>query len=124
MSTGKKILVVDDDKHLLEMLKMELEYAGYEVFTAGAMQDSLNIVKQREVALAFLDLNLGETDGVQVYKQLKKIRPEIIGVIFTGTAETYTKLQQKIVESDIIDRFLRKPLQAGEIVKAAKELLS
>lgn len=120
---NSKILVVDDAPHIVEMLKIELEHEGFAVVTATNKDEAISIAKKEDIDIGFFDLNLPNTNGVEIYEEIKKFRPKIRGVIFTGTAETYTKLQTKIIESGMIDKFLRKPLEFGEVARVAKELL-
>ena len=63
MAAGN-ILVVDDDQNLLELLKMRLESAEYEVATAGGEAEALAAVKKQGPDLAILDLKLGDGDGI------------------------------------------------------------
>jgi DNA-binding response OmpR family regulator len=59
-----KILVVDDDSNLLEVLRMRLESANYQVVTALRGEDAIEAVKQQLFDLSIVDLQLGNTDGI------------------------------------------------------------
>ena len=59
-----KILVVDDDKNLLELVKMRLESSDYEVTTALQEDDAIDAVKGQVFDLAIVDLQLLHRDGI------------------------------------------------------------
>ena len=117
------ILIVDYEPHIIEMLKIELEHAGYAVFGAVNMEEAVNIVNRERIDLGFFDLNLPGVNGMEIYHALKKIKPGLKGVVFTGSPDIYLKLQEEIFSSDIIDDILRKPMRMGEAAAAAKKLL-
>lgn len=117
------ILIVDDESHIIEMLKIELEHAGFTVFGAGNKEEAVKIVSSENIDLAFFDLGMPDADGIEIYKELKKIKPDLIGVVFTGTPEVYEKLQPEIAKCDIIDEFLRKPFRFGEVTALVEKLL-
>jgi two-component system KDP operon response regulator KdpE len=65
------ILVVDDDPHLLKVLKIALEANGYTVTTAADGQSALRAATQHPLELIILDLGLPDIDGTTVIKQLR-----------------------------------------------------
>lgn len=67
----KKILIVDDEPELVEMVKIRLEANNYEVITASDGQKGLDKVKKENPNLIILDIMLPEIDGYEVYGLLK-----------------------------------------------------
>ena len=67
----KKILIVDDEKELVEIIKMSLEPLGYEVFEAYDGSEGLEKARQIKPDLIVLDLMLPKMDGYQVCRMLK-----------------------------------------------------
>lgn len=67
----KKILVVDDEAQLVEMVKMRLEAAGYDILCAYDGQEGLNKAKKEKPDLIILDLMLPKMDGYKVCGLLK-----------------------------------------------------
>ncbi|MCF7879015.1 MAG: response regulator, partial [Candidatus Omnitrophica bacterium] len=55
---NKRILIVEDDKNILKLIKYNLEKEGFSVFTAITGEDGLDIVEQEDIDLAILDLML------------------------------------------------------------------
>ena len=68
---GKKILVVDDEKHIVRLVQVNLERAGYEVVTAYDGEEALQKVKQERPDLIVLDVMMPKMDGFEVMKHLK-----------------------------------------------------
>jgi len=68
----KKILIVDDEVQLRDMLKEELKDAGYEVDTAENGQAGLSKLKEYKPDLIILDIKMPIMDGYEFFKELKK----------------------------------------------------
>ena len=86
--TKYKILVVDDEESLCEILQFNLEVEGYEVDVAYSAEQALNMHPER-YSLLLLDVMMGETSGFKMARQLKS-RPETAGVpiIFCTARDT------------------------------------
>lgn len=79
--TGKfKILVIDDEPALLNILKIKLEQEGYKFFGARSGEEGLDLAKKERPHLILLDLIMPEMDGFAVLSQLKKV-PETKNII-------------------------------------------
>jgi len=83
---GPRILCVDDEEIPLLTRRMLLEAAGYTVFTATTVQEALDVVARKTVALVILDFLLGEMDGLQVARELKRLDAGIPVVVLSGQA--------------------------------------
>lgn len=79
----KKILIVDDEKDALFIIKKELEARGYSVITADNGNDALKLAKSKYPDLIILDIWMPEMDGAEVAARLKEdIQTKNIPVIF------------------------------------------
>lgn len=79
-----KILIVDDDRNLLELLGMILQSSDYEVTTANDGETALGIVKDEIFDLAVIDLKLPRTDGITLMHDIHQINPEMPVIILTA----------------------------------------
>ena len=70
-----KILVIDDDPNITDLLKMYLEKEGYEVKTAADGQEGLTTFKMYEPDLVLLDVMLPRKDGLQICREIRDIPP-------------------------------------------------
>lgn len=73
----KKILVVDDDPHIREVISFALEKAEMSVTLANDGKQALNIFEKNPTDLIVLDINMPEMDGIEVTKTLKETYPEV-----------------------------------------------
>jgi two-component system, NtrC family, response regulator GlrR len=82
--TSGKILVVDDDRNLLELLKMRLESASYEVTTAAKEEEAIEAVKNSVFDLSIVDLQLLRQDGISLMEEFHLILPDMPVIILTA----------------------------------------
>lgn len=108
-----KVLVVDDDSNLLEVIKMRLESANYEVITALKEEDAIEEVKKQYFDIAIIDLQLAGSDGISLMEDVHKISLGIPVIILTayGTIESAVTAMQKGANS-----YLTKPFDPRELL--------
>ncbi len=89
-TSAGKILLVDDDKNLIELLKMRLESANYEVATAFKEEDAIEASTGQVFDLSIVDLKLFHQNGISVMEKLHSINPGLPVIILTahGTIES------------------------------------
>ena len=111
MSLGK-VLVVDDDRSLVEVLKVRIESAGYEVTTALKEETAINAAKNQEFDLAIVDLQLERTDGITLMQKLRPILPGMAVIILTahGTIESAVEAMRQGAFSYVTKPFSAKDL--------------
>lgn len=71
---NKSLLIVDDDNPFRERLARAMEKKGFEVFQAESVQKGVDSVKTRKLGFAVVDLRLGDGNGLEVVKQIIKLR--------------------------------------------------
>ena len=81
-----KILVVDDDKNLLELAKTRLAAANYGVTVALGQEEALEAVNNESFDLAIVDLRLADEDGITLMEKLHALFPGMPVIILTGHA--------------------------------------
>ncbi len=115
-----KILVVDDDSNLLEIIKMRLESSNYDVITVLEEEDALKAVKEQDFDLSIIDLQLKERDGISVMEDVHKITPDIPVIILTayGSIENAVEAMNK----GAFD-YMTKPFDSGELLFQIKKAL-
>ena len=118
----KKILVVDDEAQLVDMIKMRLEASDYEVITAFDGQDALEKAKKDKPDLIILDLMLPKIDGYKVCGLLKKDAryAKIPILMFTARAQEEDK---KLGEEVGADTYITKPFEPQALLTKIQELL-
>jgi two-component system response regulator GlrR len=112
MSLGK-ILVVDDDRNLIEVVKIRLESANYNVTAAITEQEALLAVKGQSLDLCLLDLMLSDQDGISLMEEVHAINPELPAIILTahGSIESAVEAMRKGAYS-----YLTKPFEPRDLL--------
>jgi DNA-binding response OmpR family regulator len=118
----EKILVVDDELFVRELLLEFLGKQGFEVHLAESGEKALEVAKSVPVQIALIDLKMPGMDGIQTLKELRKISPEILAIIMTGypTIESAVEALRSGACDYVIKPFKLNELRAS-IDKALKE---
>lgn len=82
-----KILVVDDDAHILRLYKEELQEEGYDVVVASTGEEALGMFEKEEPDLVTLDILMPDIDGISLLRRMKEMRPRL--PIIMSTAYDY-----------------------------------
>lgn len=117
-----KILVVEDEEDILNLLEYHLRTAGFEVFTATTGLEALDAAREHQPDLVLLDLMLPGLDGFEVCKELKRERQTSgIGVIMlTARGEEV----DRVVGLELgADDYVTKPFSPRELVLRVKAVL-
>jgi two-component system response regulator GlrR len=111
--TSGKILVVDDDINLIELVKMRLESAGYEVAAIPEGAEAITAVKAQPFDLCLLDLMLTDRDGISMMEEIHGISPDLPAIILTahGTIESAVEAMRKGAYS-----YLTKPFEPQDLL--------
>jgi PAS domain S-box-containing protein len=119
--TGK-ILVVDDEESLLEMMGEVLNIAGYEVLTANRGEKALRMFEKHRnrIALVVLDMIMPGMDGKEVYLKIKKIDPGVKILICSGYAPD--GMVESLIGSNR-DAFIQKPFLPSELCYRVGKML-
>jgi len=116
---GIKLLVIDDDSNISEMLSLHLESEGYEVKTAQDGVEGMNFFKMYEPDLVLLDIMLPRKDGWQVCREIREISNKPI-IMITAKSETFDKVLGLELGAD---DFLVKPIDIKELIARIKAIL-
>ena len=114
-----KILVVDDDPNLSDLLKIYFENEGYEVKTVGDGAEGINYFKMYEPDLVLLDIMLPKKDGWQVCREIREISSKPI-IMVTAKGEVFDKVLGLELGAD---DFVVKPFDMKELSARVKAVL-
>lgn len=117
MST--KLLVVDDDPHIGEAIKLYLENEGYEVKTASDGAEGVSMFKMIEPDLVLLDVMMPKKDGWQVCREIRECSSKPI-IMLTAKGEVFDKVLGLELGAD---DFLAKPVDMKELSARIKAVL-
>lgn len=117
-----KILVADDEEHLLNLMKYQLEDAGYSVITARDGEEALDRILHEAPDLVLLDIRMPKLDGFQVCQRLKKdvLYRNLPVIMLTVLGETRHKVQGLETGAD---DYVAKPFVAEELLARVRTVL-
>lgn len=119
---GLKILIVDDEEHIVELLKFNLEVKGYKVLCAYDGVDGFNLAKEEKPDLVLLDLMLPGIDGIEVCRRMKSDSELKKTPVIMLTAKNLE--QDKIKGLEIgADDYMTKPFSVKELMARVKAVL-
>ncbi|MDX1920303.1 MAG: response regulator transcription factor [Candidatus Caenarcaniphilales bacterium] len=119
---NEKILVIDDDISILELIKINLEIQGYKVITAEDAIKGIALNNQETPSLIILDVMLPKLDGFTACQQIRADKRSKNIPILMLTA--MSRIDDKIAGFDAgSDDYLTKPFEIGELIARVKALL-
>lgn len=118
---GTRILIVDDEKYIRDMLKAFFEYQGFEVFEAADGMEASEKVREEAFDLVLTDLRMPGLDGLKVLKLVKSVSAETAVLILTG----YPSPQSESAAMKLgCDGFLSKPFRLENLKSAVHQSLA
>ena len=118
--TAPRILVVDDDDSIRDLLTMALEHSGYEVVLAASCLDARNAVERSKPELIVLDVMLPDGDGIELCRRLRAGGTRAPVLFLTAKDATSEKVRGLTVGGD---DYLTKPFSLAELVARVRALL-
>lgn len=115
-----KILIVDDNKDILLLVKTILELSNFHATTVDNGKDALSLCEKNEYSLIFLDLMMEGMDGYTVIKELRKNPSYKNTPVIALTAKAYNKDKETVLENGFTDH-LSKPFRTEDILAAVKK---
>lgn len=122
LRTKKKILVVDDDLDTVEILRIKLEGAGYEVVTARDGEECISKCQAEEPDLLLIDVMMPKMSGFKVVKLLKGDKRFADKPMVILTARTQ-EADRKTVADVGANGYMTKPFDLTEVVRFVKKLM-
>ena len=108
----KKVLVIEDDKNIAELLRLYLEKDGFEVSIANDGRRGLDLALNSSPALILLDIMLPEVDGWTICREVRKKSSTPI-IMLTAKGETFDKVSGLEMGAD---DYIVKPFEAKELI--------
>ncbi|MDF1573710.1 MAG: response regulator [Bacteroidales bacterium] len=118
-----KILIIDDDHHVLLMIKKMLERAGYTVDLASNGNNGLELFKRIPADLVITDIIMPEKEGLETIREMKRMQPDLKIIAMSGggkiSADNYLGTAKIFGAS----RILEKPFSQKVMLETVNELL-
>lgn len=119
----KTILVVDDSKAILSIIRTVLDVAGYEVLTAADGVEGMALLKSgKQVDIIVTDLNMPNMDGIEFIWEIRKLPNHVFTPICMLTTESE---QSKLIEGESIsiDAWIKKPIQPVHVLNIVSKIV-
>lgn len=118
----QKILIVDDEEHIRELLKFNLNYSGYDTILASNGVEALKYAKDEKPDLVLLDIMIPEMDGIEVCKNIRAEKTLVNTSIIMLTAKS--EELDKILGLELgADDYITKPFSIRELLARVKAVL-
>ena len=111
----KSLLIVDDDNPLRDRLARAMEKKGFKVIQADSVKQGISKAKNAPPAFAVVDLRLGDGNGLEVIKEIRRVKSDSRVVMLTGYGNIPTAVAA--VKAGAID-YIPKPADADDVEKA------
>ena len=120
VATSQRILIVDDDRSSCEIISKILALRGYRVDVAYDGYTALDLIREQDYGLALIDYRMPGMDGVELYRRIRELRPELVGVFVTGFP-TIDTIYPAIAVG--VERVIAKPAGSGELLSVIEEFV-
>ena len=119
---SKKILIVEDEKQLQNLLAIFLRPRGFELVTAGDGREALEVLEDGIPDLVLLDIKLPVMDGFEFFRRMKKVLGTKRVPVIMVTALKTEEAQREARELGAAD-YITKPFKAHQILETVKKHL-
>jgi DNA-binding NtrC family response regulator len=114
-----KLLIVDDEKEILNMLRRNMEMEGYDVTTTTSPFKAVELMKQELFNLVLTDIKMPEMTGVELLREIKRINPLVNVIMMTG----YSTMSNVVdcLGSGAMDYFVKPFADLNVIIQAVDQ---
>ena len=119
-----KVLVIDDDDMIREVVRRALERAGHQVLEAAEGSEGLGRLKGDAVDLMIVDVMMPKKGGIETLMELRNHRPAMKTIVITGKVDTASASFKNLIHAFGVKRVFQKPLDLEELTCAVEGLLA
>jgi DNA-binding NtrC family response regulator len=119
-----RILIIDHDPQILDMLGQVLERDGYEVVKALDGKEGLKVNRENPIDLVITDILIHETEGIETIMELQRDFPYVKIIAISGGGHNIAEDYLYIAKVLGVHRTFAKPIERDELLKAVSELLN
>jgi DNA-binding response OmpR family regulator len=118
-----RILIIDDEPHILLMLKKMLEQSGYEVDLAANGVEGIELFRRSNADVVITDIIMPEKEGLETIREMRRIKQDLKIIAMSGGGKVSADNYLEIAKIFGASRVISKPFTKSEMVSAVRELL-
>jgi two-component system response regulator VicR len=124
IETGKRILCIEDEAEMIDLIRLILGRRGYEVLGANGGREGIEMVRSEKPDLVLLDLMMPDMDGWEVYQQMKadENTRDIPVIVVTAKAQSIDRVLGLHIAK--VDDYIAKPFNPQELIASIETVLS
>ena len=111
------VLVVDDERSLRLLCRVNLELDGHVVHEAGTLAEARELIEQKSPDVILLDVHVGLEDGLELLDEIEALEPPVRIVLLSGTSEVGPELRSRVAD------VLGKPFELGRLAATVAGLI-
>lgn len=115
---NKKVLFVDDQEEILELIEVKLRNEPYDKFFASSVDKAMEVLEKEEIDVVITDIFMPGVDGHDFLDRLKREFPKVVRVILSGFSQVNSIISA--INNEDVYRYITKPWKIDD---AAKELI-
>jgi DNA-binding response OmpR family regulator len=117
----KKILLVDDDREIVESMRIALDASGFETIVARDGNQGLALVERENPDLVILDMMMPKRSGILVLEKLRRTRPVMRVIMITANEG---RRHEDYAKNDLgVDDYIHKPFAMDRLLDSVRRLL-
>jgi DNA-binding response OmpR family regulator len=120
--SGRKVLIVDDDKDMLRGMHIRLKANGYDVVFAADAISAISVARKEEPDVIILDIGLPGGDGLTVMERLKSLLPVSHIPVIILTARDAATYKERAINAGAY-AFFQKPVDNDELLESIQKAL-
>jgi DNA-binding NtrC family response regulator len=118
-----RILIIDDDVQILNMLRQTLEREGYDVVEASNGKQGIRLYREEPVDLIITDIIMPEKEGIETILELKRDYPDVKIIAISGGGRIGPEEYLDMAEKLGAQRTFIKPVERKQLLNAVRNLL-
>ena len=113
-----KILLVDDNPHILELNRQVLSDEGYQLTKVTSGEGAIEALEKQHFDMVITDINMGKVNGLKVLKRAKELHPEIKVIVTTGNTDIQYAIEALRLHAD---DYILKPFRVYSLAKSVAD---
>jgi DNA-binding response OmpR family regulator len=115
-----KILIVEDERHILEFIELNLKMSGFHILKALSGEEALDVIEKENPHIVILDIMLPGIDGFEVCKRIRQDRPKTAIIMLTALGQDMDKVMGLEMGAD---DYIVKPFNPLELIARIRALI-